>query len=285
MRILVTGSKGFTGKHFIPLALMHGYEVFNLISDLRDHHGVAQEVKQYQPTHVVHLAAISAVTHENSMELFDVNVLGVLNLLDQLKLTKNLQKILLTSSANIYGNINPSPIKESAITSPQNLYSYSKFSMELLVKSYVPELPCFIVRPFNYTGIGHDERFVIPKIVKAFKQRQTFIELGNIEVEREFNDVRMVCDAYLKLLNHAQNGEIYNICTGNVISIRKIIQEMIRISGHNIQVNINPELIRKNEIFSLYGDNQKLIQAIGAIKNFSVIQTLETMYFEEENTN
>jgi len=285
MRILVTGSQGFTGKHLIPLALKQGHEVCNLTSDLRDYDGVAQEVKQYKPTHVVHMAAISAVTHENPMELFDVNVLGVMNLLEQLKLTKNLQKILLTSSANIYGNANISPIKESAIPSPQNLYSYSKFAMELLVKTYSHNLPCFIVRPFNYTGKGHDERFVIPKIVNKFKQRQTSIELGNIEIEREFNDVRMVCDAYLKLLNNAEIGETYNICTGNVISIRKIIQEMIRISGHNIQVNTNPELIRKNEIFSLYGDNQKLVKAIGLIKEFSVTQTLETMYFADENTN
>jgi nucleoside-diphosphate-sugar epimerase len=265
--------------------MMQGHEIFNLTSDLRDHQGVAQEVKQYQPTHVVHMAAISAVTHENSMELFDVNVLGVMNLLEQLKLLKNLQKILLTSSANIYGNVHLSPIKESVIPSPQNLYSYSKFAMELLVKSYVSDLPCFIVRPFNYTGTGHDERFVIPKIVNAFKQHLSSIELGNILVEREFNDVRMVCDAYLKLLNYAEIGEIYNICSGKVISIKNIIQEMSRISGHNIQVNTNPELIRKNEIFSLYGDNEKLVKAIGALKDFSIIQTLETMYFEVENTN
>jgi len=285
MRILVTGSQGFTGKHFVQMSLKHGYEIFNLKSDLRDHQGVAHEVKLYQPTHVVHLAAISAVTHENSMELFDVNVLGVMNLLDQLRLINNLQRVLITSSANIYGNINSSPVPELAISSPQNLYSYSKFAMEFLVKSYVPQLPCFIVRPFNYTGTGHDERFVVPKIVNAFKSRLATLELGNIDVEREFNDVRMVCDAYFKLIQHAEIGEVYNICSGKAISIKQIIQEMIRISGHNIQIKSNPKLIRTNEIFSLYGDNSKLVRTIGAIKEFSITQTLETMYFEKENCN
>jgi nucleoside-diphosphate-sugar epimerase len=277
MRILVTGSQGFTGKHLVALAEKQGNEVYSLRSDLRNRNELALEIDKFQPTHVVHLAAISAVTHENSMELFDVNLSGVMNLLDSLRPVKALQKILLASSANIYGNNDVSPIKETSIPNPQNLYAYSKFAMECLAKSYLNQLPLFLVRPFNYTGPGHDERFVIPKIIKAFHEKKEMIELGNIDVEREFNDVRMVCDTYLKLLKEAKTGETYNICSGRAISVGRILEEISELTNHTLEVKINPRFIRPNEIFSLYGDKSKLEQTIGPILNFSVTQTLESM--------
>lgn len=219
MKLVVTGANGFTGKHFCHAA-KNQYDVISLKANLLNREAVFAEIHAIQPDVIVHLAAISFVGHANINAFYDVNVVGTTNLLDALTfLKKSPEKILISSSANVYGNCEQSPISETQTPSPVNHYAISKMAMEYLAKTYVDKLPLFIVRPFNYTGCGQSESFVIPKLVAHFKQRAAEIELGNIHVEREFNDVRFVCDSYLKLLNNAKLGEIYNVCTGNLTNL------------------------------------------------------------------
>jgi GDP-6-deoxy-D-talose 4-dehydrogenase len=267
LKILVTGTRGFTGQHFIKAAQDSGHEVVGLQTDLRDAAALKNQVAEIAPEWVVHLAAISFVGHVDASAFYAVNVLGTLNLLDALAALKTPpQRILLASSANVYGNCEQSPIFETQVPAPVNHYAASKLAMEHLAKTYLDRLPLFFVRPFNYTGPKQAEIFVIPKLVAHFTRRAEAIELGNLDVEREFNDVRFVCAAYLRLLEKAQAGEAYNVCTGKPVTLKAVIELLIELSGHSLNVRVNPAFVRSNEIQRLCGSPDKLLQMIGDIE-------------------
>ena len=277
-RLLVTGGKGFTGRHFCEVARSAGYEVHPLSSDLTDKAALAEEVRRIRPHQVVHLAAISAVTHEDEEALYRVNLFGTLNLLQALcALDEGPQRVLLASSANVYGNPSRCPVTEDCCPAPVNHYAMSKLAMEHMAATYSDRLPLFFVRPFNYTGIGHDERFVIPKLVRHYAKRAPCIELGNLEVEREFNDVRVVCDLYLRLLEVSKPGEIYNICSGRPVSLRRVMGLLEQLTDHRMEVRVNPAFVRPNEITRLCGSPKKLEDCIGPIEHPPLEDTLRWM--------
>ena len=276
--LLITGSDGFTGSHLTALAEKNGYKVFSLKSDLTDLQAIKEEVLNACPAYVVHLAGISSVTHSDEEAFYRVNLFGSLNLLSALKnLPQQPQKIILASSASIYGNSEEVNISEKVIPNPINHYAMSKLSMEYMSNLYADKLPIVIARPFNYTGVGHDKRFVIPKIIEHFKKHESVIELGNLDVYREYNDVRMVCDVYLKLLQFGCKGEVYNICSGRSYSLREVIALTEKITGQEINVIVNPSYVRPNEVYKLIGQPLKLISTIGDLIQYPLEKTLSWM--------
>jgi nucleoside-diphosphate-sugar epimerase len=276
--ILLTGAKGFSGNHFSVAAINAGYLVKSLNSNLNDIASLNAEVSKVNPRYVVHLAALSNVNNLDLANYYHVNLFGTINLLEALSnLSEIPDKILIVSSANVYGNGNANLISEKEYPKPVNHYAMSKLAMEMLSLSYLEKLPLVLARPFNYTGRGQDERFVIPKIVNHFKRKASEIELGNINVFREFNDVRMVCDAYLGLLKSGIEGEIYNICTGRAISLNNIISILEKHTKHKLKININQSLIRSNEIEILRGSPRKLVKLIGKLNHYTHEDTLSWM--------
>ncbi len=259
MKILLTGAAGFTGLFFRSAAEAAGNQVVALQADLTDKAAVAAEVLQAAPDAVVHLAAISFVGHSDDTAFYGVNVVGTLNLLAGLAaLPVKPTKVLLASSANVYGNCDASPINEDQPPAPVNHYAMSKLAMEHMARTYADRLPLVITRPFNYTGPGQDVNFVIPKLVEHFAQRAPSIALGNLDVEREFNDVQMVCGAYLQLLQHGEPGETYNVCSGQPYTLQHVIDTLTRITSHPIAVEVNPAFVRANEVHRLCGSPAKL---------------------------
>lgn len=278
MRLLLTGADGFTGQHLMRAAQAAGYEVTALKADLTNAESVASEVQFVSPTHVVHLGAISAVTHQDEMAFYRVNLFGTQNLLNALaSLEPAPHKVLLASSANVYGDQGGVAIAESVCPKPVNHYAMSKLAMEHMAMTFTSRLPIVITRPFNYTGPGHDLRFVIPKIIDHFVRNAQSIELGNLDVFREYNDIRMVCDVYLKLLHSGGEGEIYNVCTGKAYSLRDILRHAQGLTGHEITVEVNPAYIRPNEVHQLTGNHAKLSSAIGTYDQHDLDQTLTWM--------
>ena len=265
MRILLTGADGFTGRFFSAQAVASGYEVLPLLADLTDCDALQKQVLQNAPDVVVHLAAISFVGHADDNAFYAVNVVGTTNLLAALAaLPKRPRQVLLASSANIYGNSEASPITEDQPPAPVNHYAMSKLAMEHMARTYADRLPLVITRPFNYTGPGQDLNFVIPKLVEHFARRAPSISLGNLQVEREFNDVRMVCGAYLQLLQHGEPGQTYNVCSGRPYALQYVINELTRITGHHIKVEVNPAFVRANEVHRLCGSPAKLQARLAA---------------------
>jgi nucleoside-diphosphate-sugar epimerase len=291
--ILVTGASGFTGRHFIAAAKKRGYRCVALchnpsevvtdadecaVADLLDTSSLNSAINRVKPDLVLHLAAVSFVAHENVAEIYQINLIGTLNLINALASeSENLQRILIASSANIYGNVTNLPITETIVPQPVNHYGVSKYAMEMAAAQFT-DLPIVLVRPFNYTGIGQHESFLIPKIVHAYKQAQPGIQLGNLDVSRDFSDVRDVVDAYMKLLELKEPAPVYNICSGISTSLLSIINSLNEIAGYEISVATNPDFVRANEIKDLYGSCQLLEASIGSFRKHDIRETLEWMY-------
>ena len=259
MKILLTGANGFTGLHFTKTAEAAGHSVHALKSDITDAATLEAEVLQASPDLVAHFAGISFVPSKDEEAFYRVHALGTSNLLDALlKLETPPKKILLASSATIYGN-SPSPFSQETQTPvPIDHYAMSKVAMEEMAKTYFDRLPIIIARPFNYTGIGQKDNFLIPKLIHHFSQKLSQIELGNLDVEREFNDVELICQAYMALLNFGQPGEIYNVCSGNARSLKQVVDCLITITGHQIHIDVNPDFVRSNEVRRMCGDPKKI---------------------------
>jgi len=278
LKILVTGARGFTGRHFVAAATAAGHDVIALQSNLNDTALLDQEVQLVGPEAVVHLGAISFVGHGDANAFYDVNVIGTLNLLQALmRLQKVPDSVLLASSANVYGNSIVSPISEEQPPAPVNHYAASKLAMEHMARTYADKLPLFFTRPFNYTGPGQAESFVIPKLVAHFARRAPIVQLGNIDVEREFNDVRFVCQSYLQLLGRLSGGDVVNICSGKPVTLKSVIEILSNITGHELEVRINPAFVRANEIHRLCGDATKIKALAGHIPLPPLTHTLQWM--------
>jgi len=276
--LFITGAQGFTGIHLAQLAKKNQYEVVESKSNLLDFESLNNEIKVSEPDYVVHLAAISSTVSENQAHLYETNVIGSLNLLRALSnLTIKPKKIMMASSAHVYGNTAQEIFSEEDTPAPFNHYGISKLTMELISKQFFNQLPIIIVRPFNYTGVGHHEGFVVPKIVNQFKLKSSQIELGNIDTLREYNDVRLICEMYLKLLDFGKNSETYNICSGKVHSIREIISILEALTNYQIKVIQNPAFIRSNELKKLCGNPQKLNSIVGDLSPYTLSDTLEWM--------
>ena len=290
-RALITGLRGFTGHYLAQALEADGYEVFGTAHetlpensrlfkvDLCDREQVRLAVAAIQPDVVAHLAAISFVAHGDVEAIYRVNVIGTRNLLEALAgLTKRPEAVLLASSANIYGNAPIEVINELVLPAPANDYAVSKLAMEYMARLWMDRLPIIITRPFNYTGVGQTPQFLLPKIVGHFQRQEKMIELGNIDVERDFSDVRMVVGAYSTLLQKSPAGEVFNVCSGQVYSLKEVLAMMAKIAGYEIEVHVNPAFVRANEVNRLQGDAGKLRQAIGGFEMIPLVETLRWMY-------
>jgi nucleoside-diphosphate-sugar epimerase len=154
----------------------------------------------------------------------------------------------------------------------------SKLAMEHMVRTWSDRIPIVVTRPFNYTGVGQEPHFLVPKIVEHFTQHAPEIELGNLDVAREFSDVRMVALAYRRLIEEAPAGETINICSGEAYSLAEVLGIMSKIAGYEIKVKVNPAYTRYNEVKRLVGSTRKLKSVVGQMKSFPLQQTLAWMY-------
>lgn len=289
-RVLITGITGFTGKHLSKYLLAKGYEVFGttihpnenknyFLCDLRDREQVQSVIRTVEPTHIIHTAGISFPAEDNISLIYDTNLVGTCHLLEALsQMSTPPEKIILASSANVYGDQGCEVLDETMCPHPANHYGISKLAMEHAARGFFAKLPILIVRPFNYTGIGQPEHFLVPKIISHFKRGEKNIELGNINVAREFNDVIVACEIYTRLLESDARGEVFNLCSGQAINLTEVLALMNMIAGYEIDVHINPAFVRANEIGRLIGSTEKLYRTIGEITPIPLEQTLRTMY-------
>lgn len=283
---LVTGHAGFTGRYVATALAAAGYRVEGLVDpdtgetvDLLDRDRIRSAVSALNPDVVIHLAAISFVAHGDVDAMYRVNVVGTRNLLEALAAQASPPRIVvLASSANVYGNATPGAISERAVPTPANDYAVSKLAMEHMARLWQERLPIVVTRPFNYTGRSQGEHFLIPKIVSHFRRRARTIELGNIDVSRDFSDVRTVAEVYRRLVELGPAGEIANICSGIGHSLSDVILMMQEISGHEIEVRVNPAFVRSGEIKTLVGDKTHLEQLVGRMSGVPFVDTLRWMY-------
>lgn len=289
-RVLITGMEGFTGRYLRDEFAAHGWAVFGFGAraqagvanyrqvDLQDLPGLQDYVRQVQPQAVAHLAGIAFVGHNTPFDFYQTHVLGTLNLLSALELcAPNLQKVLLASSANVYGNSVPGVYSETTPLRPANDYAVSKLAMEYMAWLWRDKLPIVIARPFNYTGVGQSRNFLLPKIVGHFQQGLRQIELGNLNVERDFSDVRNVANAYRRLIECPESKGAVNVCSGQVHSIQDVLAIMKELSGYEMEVKVNPAFVRADEVKTLYGSCDRLKGFIGDYQPIELKETLRWM--------
>jgi nucleoside-diphosphate-sugar epimerase len=290
-RALVTGLRGFTGHYLARELTDAGYRVFGTVLpgestgpdiftvDLCDRAAVAAMVEQVQPDVVAHLAGIAFVAHQDAEQIYRVNIVGTRNLLEALAGARHQpSSVLLASSANIYGNASVPLIDEKVAPAPANDYAVSKLAMEHMARLWMDKLPIIIARPFNYTGIGQSENFLLPKIVSHFRKHAGRIELGNLAIARDFSDVRMIANSYRRLLAAKPAGEAFNVCSGHSHSLASLIDMMSDIAGYRIEVRVNPAFVRANDVLTLTGSNAKLQRTIGPVVPTPLVETLRWMY-------
>ena len=291
--VLITGIKGFTGPYLSQELRKKGYEVYGSVSkkkdessennliyaDLLDLDSLKNLVEKIKPDKVIHLAGISFVGHSNISEIYNVNLIGTRNLLEALDSSgRYVEKIILASTANVYGRVDNILIDENQAIKPINDYAISKASMELLVNLWRDKLPIIIARPFNYTGLGQSKNFLIPKIIEHFQNKKKSIKLGNLEIYRDFSDVRDIAEIYSELIDIDEEGEIYNLCSGKLNSIKDCINIISNYAGYQIEIIENEDYSRKNEIKFLRGSNEKLFKTISKKGMRDLSETISWMY-------
>jgi nucleoside-diphosphate-sugar epimerase len=290
---LITGVQGFTGRYLAQALRAAGYAVVGLgqavpdgteagrvlRQDLLDRAGLIEVVASVNPQVVVHLAGIAFVAHGDADAIYRTNVVGTRNLLEALvKCGCKPRAVLLASSANVYGNALVSDlIEEATPAAPANDYAVSKLAMEHMASLWKAQLPITIVRPFNYTGVGQAASFLLPKIVDHFRRRAPVIELGNLDVVRDFSDVRSVVERYRLLLQAESAGETFNVCSGRGYALSDVLHIMREISGFEPEIRVNPAFVRANEVHRLVGSQAKLDSLIGPVPNIPLHDTLKWM--------
>ncbi|MFT4197634.1 MAG: GDP-mannose 4,6-dehydratase [Pseudoxanthomonas sp.] len=289
-RVLVTGSQGFTGRYVAAELEAHGCQVLGIGSapgsepgyrqvDLNDAPALQALLAQVRPQAVIHLAALAFVGHGDAEDFYRVNLIGTRNLLEAIAAAgRRPDCVLLASSANVYGNASAGMLDEDTPPAPANDYAVSKLAMEYMAKLWKDRLPLVFVRPFNYTGVGQAANFLLPKIVDHFRRRAERIELGNLDVSRDFSDVRTVAYLYRRLIGESGAiGRTFNISSGRAWSLREIVAMCEELTGHALRLEVNPAFVRANEVKTLCGDNSRLRALLGEWKSPSLRETLQWM--------
>lgn len=272
MKIFITGSNGFTGKYLKKILINQGHSVFCGSSHSscghNEYHFNLLDIQSMKNTFqrlgridcFIHLAATSfALANDQDIELN--NKIGVQNLM-QILYDFPPNYSIFSSSASVYGNAS-GLLSENTPLNPITKYAKSKLFLEQQVID--SGLNSIIVRPFNYTGIFQSDSFLIPKLIKSFKEKKEFIHLGNLNLKREFNDVRDVVRIYSDLISRtdlfSKNCSIFNIGSGKSYYISYIVDLLCDISGQKINVIQDESLMRSNESKDLCCDTSSLINA------------------------
>jgi GDP-4-dehydro-6-deoxy-D-mannose reductase len=291
MKALITGINGFVGPHLKQHLINNGFEVFGtdisngeLVDysvDLLDKQAVYDLISKITPDFIFHLAAQSSVklSFIKSELTREINVTGTKNLLDAVKSLIPDSKILVVGSADVYGIPDETPLTENSKLNPISPYGESKLEQEKLALNY--GLNLVISRSFTHTGPGQKPIFVCSdfakQIVEIEKGKEAVINVGNIDVRRDFTDVRDMVRAYLLALEKCNFNEVYNICSGNTYSLRKILDMLLAMSDKEIQIKEDPTKLRKKDILLMEGDNSKFIEITGWKAEISLEQTLKDL--------
>lgn len=276
----MTGSSGFVGSTVAHLvATAPELSEWRLIGaapglDLRNAPAVHAWVEHERPDAVLHLAAQSWVpdSFRDPEGTLAVNVLGTLHLLEALKRAGFTGRMLYVSTGDVYGLV-PTvelPITESRLPRPRNPYAVSKLAAEALCGQWAitEHIDIIVARPFNHIGPGQSPRFVVSDLCRQFAEiaagtRPPALQAGDVDVTRDFTDVRDVVRAYFDLLDRGARGEVYNVCSGREQSIRDIIERLSAVTGSQPTLEQDPTRVRPAEQRRVRGDASKLRVATG----------------------
>lgn len=297
--VLITGCNGFVGPHCAAEFVAHGYTVAGLDRgeknknslsqyfsvDITDPEKVKAAVVACYPNYIVHLAGISApaFAEEHRDTTFAVNCEGTKNILDAALALPEKPRVLIVSSSHVYGAPEYLPIDESHPLQGTGAYAASRVEQEKIVSSYFSKLPIIIARSFNHTGPGQTTDFITSKIVEQIveikKGLRREIWIGNRELKRDIGDVRDVVRAYRLLLEVPAVGLTVNVCRGQSVSLKEMIDYVKLLAGlEAIHVSVNPAFVKKDDPIDIYGSNKKLASLTVWHPEHDIKDTLGSLY-------
>lgn len=306
MKALITGITGFVGSYLAENLVVSGrYEVsgthmsddfINVSSikdkldlhkiDLQNKEAVNDLIEKVNPDVIFHLAAFTspAKSFDDPSGVITNNVTIQINLLEAVKKTQISPKILIVSSAEIYGMVAPSdiPINERVPFNPVNPYAVSKVAQDRLGYQYSvsDKLNIIIARPQNNIGPRQAPGFVVADFAKQIAdiekgRAEPVIKVGNLSAKRDFTDVRDIVRAYVDLIEKGEKGEAYNLGSGKSIKIEDILNKLLSFSEKEIKVEVDPAKIRPVDVPEIFCDNSKIAQATGWQPEIDIDTTLE----------
>jgi len=283
-KVWVVGAASFTAQYLIPALKQANYNVDTSVVDITDLPQLESTLLKIQPDYIINLAGISFVPDGANASIYAVNTFGPQNILTAcLRLPDPPKQIILASSSNVYGIQTAEKINEACPADPINHYGCSKWAMEQIAKTYSEKLNITITRPFNYTGRGQDIKFLVPKIVDHFKRRADSIRLGNIDIWRDFSDVRWVAQSYTELLSTPTNKlSFVNLCSGRLTSIRDVIGLLEEITGHTLEIEMDPQFSRPADIKRQCGDNEYLFESAPGLTQAEPLSAMLKWMLEAE---
>ncbi len=311
MRIIITGFSGFVSKHFVEYLEEHkiesevlgidinlpeyDYGNYTQVSvrfeqvDLLDTKFLENVISKFKPEYILHLASYSSVgfSWKNPSLSFKNNINIFLNLIEIIRDVTPRCRILSVGSSEGYGNVEEKnlPLHEDYPLAPVSPYAVARVSQEQLSKVYCDGFGLDIVmtRSFNHMGPGQKEIFVVSSFAKQLVEikkglkSETRLVTGDISVVRDFLDVRDVVDAYYKLFMHGVRGEVYNICSGQGISLLNLINTMTGILDIEVKLETDSNLVRPNDNRIIIGSNEKLKKITGWEQKIQLIDSLKDL--------
>ena len=310
MRILVTGAHGFAGSHLLAELARAGHQitagVYGPVERELDSNGVRwvslditsdqstrAAIRASQPEQIYHLAGQASVgeSFRTPQETWEVNATGTLRVLEALRQEGlGSSRLLLTSSAEVYGAVAPAdqPVGEHVPLRPLTPYGASKAAAEMVAVQFARSgmAQVVIARSFNHIGPGQDERFVLPSFARqlAHIKRGTLepvLHVGNLDVRRDFLDVRDGVRGYLAIMERGENGEAYNVCSGESRLLEEVVTKLVELSNTGAQLVVDADRVRAVDIPTLSGDSSRL-RSLGWSPRFALNQTLEDLLRDAE---
>lgn len=303
MRVFVTGAGGFVGRWLTAELEAAGHEVLGTDNatgggdrhvDVTQRQQLTDTLRADQPDAVVHLAAVSSqpAAATDPGAAFEINVGGTLNLFEAVRAMERTPNVLVTGSSEVYGPPAPEelPLSEDTPLRPRTIYALSKAAQESVALAYAArlDLPAVVTRSFNHTGPGQRPEFVVPALAQRILDlrdgRTRDIAVGNTEVRRDFSDVRDVVHAYRLVLEAlaagriARGGKVLNVCSGEAVSIGRIVQLLCQAAGVEPVTRVVPELVRRDEPVEIRGDASALRAAVDWQPKRGLDQTLREIW-------
>jgi len=256
----------------LPLDILHADRCRKVLARLK-------------PDYIFHLAAMSSVgrSFEREAITFRVGFEGTLNLLSAAVSIQRLRMFLFVGSADAYGVFSPKnkTLSENQPLNPISPYGIAKAAAEHTARYYHRQhgLPAIVVRAFNHSGPRQGDGFVIPSFAKQIAmieagRRKPIVSVGDLSTRRDFSDVRDIVRGYHQIAEKGKSGEVYQLCSGRAVSIRKILEMLLSLSPARIDINVDKARLRKSDIPVLRGSNRKAAQSTGFETRYTLKDTL-----------
>ncbi|NOU92959.1 NAD-dependent epimerase/dehydratase family protein [Paenibacillus sp. LMG 31456] len=307
MKAFITGISGFVGSYLCEKLLQEGYQVSgisrrvelkkNKISfhscEINDKQTLKQILEKYKPDEIYHLAgpAFIPFSYNNPFLVYDILVNGTLTLYEAVRELGLDCKILYVGSADVYGNGEGNGFEEERVLHPNNPYAGGKACADLISEQYAKTygLQIMRARPFNHTGPEQNDSFVCSNFAKQIASMEiegkNEINVGNINVSRDFLDVRDVVNAYHLIMQKGTQGEVYNVCSGKATKISEILDWLFYYSNINdSKINVDPAKLRSIDAPIRFGNNQKLLTT-GWIPKYDLKDTMRDMLYYWRGVN